>query len=127
MTLDADLQNDPADIPRVARGARRRDVVSGVRRNRQDDWLRRVSSRIANGVRRSVLDDRVTDVGCSLKAYRAEYLRRIPVFTGFHRFLPALIRWTAAACARSTSPTGRACTAPASTASATGCGAAWPT
>jgi glycosyltransferase involved in cell wall biosynthesis len=92
VTLDADLQNDPADIPRVLAALDGVAMVSGVRRNRRDDWLRRVSSRIANGVRRSVLDDGVTDVGCSLKAYRAEYLRRIPAFNGFHRFLPALIQ-----------------------------------
>ena len=92
VTLDADLQNDPADIPRLLAALDGVAVVSGVRRNRRDDWLRRVSSRIANGVRRSVLDDGVTDVGCSLKAYRAEYLRRIPAFNGFHRFLPALIQ-----------------------------------
>jgi glycosyltransferase involved in cell wall biosynthesis len=92
VTLDADLQNDPADIPRLLSALDGVAMVSGVRRNRRDDWLRRVSSRIANRVRRWVLDDGVTDVGCSLKAYRAEYLRRIPAFNGFHRFLPALIR-----------------------------------
>jgi glycosyltransferase involved in cell wall biosynthesis len=92
VTLDADLQNDPADIPRVLDALDGVAMVSGVRRNRRDDWLRRVSSRIANGVRRSMLGDGVTDVGCSLKAYRAEYLRRVPVFNGFHRFLPALVQ-----------------------------------
>jgi glycosyltransferase involved in cell wall biosynthesis len=92
VTLDADLQNDPADIPRVLRALDGVGMVSGVRRNRRDDWLRRASSRIANRVRRWVLDDGVTDVGCSLKAYQAEYLRRIPAFNGFHRFLPALVR-----------------------------------
>jgi glycosyltransferase involved in cell wall biosynthesis len=92
VTLDADLQNDPADIPQVLRALDGVAMVSGVRRNRRDDWLRRVSSRIANRVRRRLLDDGVTDVGCSLKAYQAEYLRRIPAFNGFHRFLPALVR-----------------------------------
>jgi glycosyltransferase involved in cell wall biosynthesis len=92
VTLDADLQNDPADIPRVLQALDGVAMVSGVRRNRRDDWLRRVSSRIANRVRSRVLDDGVTDVGCSLKAYQAEYLRRIPAFNGYHRFLPALVR-----------------------------------
>ena len=102
LTLDADLQNDPADIPLLLGALRAPDprdpegpglaAVSGVRRRRQDDWTRRVSSRLANAVRRAVLDDGVTDVGCSLKAYRAEYLRKVPVFNGFHRFLPALIQ-----------------------------------
>jgi glycosyltransferase involved in cell wall biosynthesis len=92
VTLDADLQNDPADIPRLLVALEGVAMVSGVRRNRRDDWLRRVSSRIANRVRSAALDDGVTDVGCSLKAYRAEYLRRIPAFNGFHRFLPALVQ-----------------------------------
>jgi glycosyltransferase involved in cell wall biosynthesis len=92
VTLDADLQNDPADIPRVLAALDGVAMVSGIRRNRRDDWLRRVSSRIANRVRRAALDDGVTDVGCSLKAYRVEYLRRIPAFNGFHRFLPALVQ-----------------------------------
>jgi glycosyltransferase involved in cell wall biosynthesis len=92
VTLDADLQNDPADIPLLLAALDGVAVVSGVRRNRRDDWLRRTSSRIANAVRRSVLGDAVTDVGCSLKAYRSEYLRKIPMWNGFHRFLPALIQ-----------------------------------
>lgn len=92
VTLDADLQNDPGDIPLLLAALDGVAVVSGVRRDRRDDWVRRVSSRIANTVRRAVLRDAVTDVGCSLKAYRAEYLRRIPMFVGFHRFLPALIQ-----------------------------------
>src|SRR5262245_56449084 len=70
VTLDADLQNDPADIPRLLAALEGVAMVSGVRRNRRDDWLRRVSSRVANRVRRAALDDGVTDVGCSLKAYR---------------------------------------------------------
>jgi dolichol-phosphate mannosyltransferase len=92
VTLDADLQNDPADIPRLLEALDGVAMVSGVRRNRRDDWVRRVSSRIANGVRRWVLDDGVTDVGCSLKAYRSEYVRRLPAFNGSHRFLPALVQ-----------------------------------
>lgn len=90
VTLDADLQNDPADLPRLLAALETADVVSGVRAERHDDWLRRVSSRIANGVRRSVLGDPLTDIGCSFKAYRREALEGIPLFTGAHRFLPAL-------------------------------------
>jgi glycosyltransferase involved in cell wall biosynthesis len=92
VTLDADLQNDPADVPLLLGALEGCAAVSGVRRDRRDDWVRRVSSRVANRVRRAVLDDGVTDVGCSLKAYRTEYLRKIPAFDGFHRFLPALIQ-----------------------------------
>jgi len=90
VTLDADLQNDPADIPALLAALANADVVSGVRQGRRDSWLRLVSSRIANGMRRAVLGDRVTDIGCSLKAYRREALADLPMFVGVHRFLPAL-------------------------------------
>jgi glycosyltransferase involved in cell wall biosynthesis len=90
VTMDADLQNDPADLPRVLDALANADVVSGVRTRRQDPWLRRISSRIANGVRRALLDDPVTDIGCSFKAYRRSALDGVPRFAGFHRFLPAL-------------------------------------
>ena len=90
VTMDADLQNDPADIPALLAALEHADVVSGVRATRRDDWVRRISSRVANGVRRAVLGDRITDIGCSLKAYRREVLEGIPMFVGVHRFLPAL-------------------------------------
>jgi glycosyltransferase involved in cell wall biosynthesis len=97
VTLDADLQNDPADIPRLlAKLDEGYDAVSGIRRNRRDTWVRRVSSRIANGVRNWATDESVTDVGCSLKAYRREFLENLPMFTGMHRFLPTLVRWNGA-------------------------------
>jgi dolichol-phosphate mannosyltransferase len=92
VTLDADLQNDPADIPRLLERLDGCDVVAGVRARRQDDWVRRVSSRIANRVRNRVTHESIMDVGCTLKAFRAEYLRRIPMFTGMHRFLPTLLK-----------------------------------
>lgn len=92
VTLDADLQNDPADIPRLLERMDGFDVVSGVRARRQDDWVRRISSKIANRVRNRVTHESVTDVGCTLRAMRAEYVRRIPVFNGMHRFLPTLLR-----------------------------------
>ena len=96
VTLDADLQNDPADLPRVLAALEGADLVSGIRRERHDTWLRRLSSRIANGVRRSVLGDSVTDIGCSFKAYRRETLEQIPWFVGVHRFLPALCQFRGA-------------------------------
>jgi glycosyltransferase involved in cell wall biosynthesis len=92
VTLDADLQNDPADIPRLLAELEGCDVVSGVRAERHDSWVRRVSSRIANRVRDRVIHDGVTDVGCSLKAYRRELLRHLPAWNGMHRFLPALVK-----------------------------------
>jgi dolichol-phosphate mannosyltransferase len=92
VTLDADLQNDPADIPRLLERMNGYDVVCGVRVNRQDTWVRKVSSKIANGVRNRVTHDSVTDVGCTLRACRAELVRSIPMFTGMHRFLPTLLK-----------------------------------
>jgi len=92
VTLDADLQNDPADIPRLLERLGSYDVVCGVRANRRDTWVRKLSSRIANGVRNRLTHDAVTDVGCTLRACRAEYLQRVPMFTGMHRFLPTLLK-----------------------------------
>ncbi len=90
VTLDADLQNDPADLGRVLAALADADVVSGIRADRQDDRVRLISSRIANWTRRKVLGDPVTDIGCSFKAYRREVLEGMPYFVGVHRFLPAL-------------------------------------
>jgi len=90
VTLDADLQNDPADVPRLLAALEGADVVSGIRARRHDSALRLLSSRVANGFRRAVLGDPVTDIGCSLKAYRREALEGLPMFVGVHRFLPAL-------------------------------------
>src|SRR5262249_21767019 len=92
----ADLQNDPADLPRVLEALEQVDVVSGVRAERRDTPIRRVSSRVANGVRRAVLGDHLTDIGCSLQAYRREALEGLPTFQGVHRFLPALCQFRGA-------------------------------
>jgi glycosyltransferase involved in cell wall biosynthesis len=90
VTLDADLQNDPADLPRLLAALDGFDVVSGIRQKRQDSWVRLVSSRIANATRRAWIGDSVTDIGCSFKAYRRPALDGLPMFNGVHRFLPAL-------------------------------------
>jgi glycosyltransferase involved in cell wall biosynthesis len=92
VTLDADLQNDPADIPRMVDELSDCDVVCGIRQDRRDSCLRRVSSRLANRVQNRVTGGSITDVGCSLRVYRSEFVRRIPVFDGMHRFLPTLLR-----------------------------------
>lgn len=91
VTLDGDLQNDPADIPLLLAAIEDCDVVSGIRLRRQDTVLRRLASRIANRVRRWVVGDSILDVGCSLKAYRTALLREVPMFNGVHRFLPGLL------------------------------------
>ncbi len=92
VTLDADLQNDPADIPLLLSALEDADVVNGVRAARQDGIVRRLSSRIANGFLNSVTGESVTDVGCSLRAMRTDRLRNVKLFRGMHRFLPTLLR-----------------------------------
>lgn len=98
VTLDADGQNNPADIPVLLDALRDADVdvVSGVRTPRADSWRRRLSSKVANTVRRAVIGDTISDIGCSLKAYRREALQDIPLFVGAHRFLPALCQFRGA-------------------------------
>ena len=91
-TLDGDGQNDPADLPRLLAGLVGADVVNGVRVSRQDGPLRRLSSRIGNGVRNWATGERVSDVGCSLRVMRAVYVKRVKLFRGMHRFLPTLLR-----------------------------------
>jgi len=92
VTLDADGQNDPADIPALLEKLSECDVVCGVRVSRLDPFVRRVSSRIANWVRNRLTGERITDTGCTLKAYRREFLERVTLFEGMHRFLPTLLR-----------------------------------
>jgi len=90
-TLDADLQNDPADLPRLLAEIDGADCVNGIRVARRDRFSKRIASRVANGFRRWVLGDEVRDIGCSLRVMRAEPLRRIKLFRGSHRFLPVLL------------------------------------
>ena len=94
VTLDADLQNDPRDIPTLLGPLQRgvADMVNGYRAVRHDGFVRRVSSRIGNGFRNFVLREEVRDVGCSLRGMRAAYVRDLPYFRGMHRFLPKLVR-----------------------------------
>ncbi len=92
VTLDGDLQNDPADIARLLEWIPQFDMVAGYRRKRRDSWLRRVSSRIANGARDRVLGDGIRDTGCSLKLFRRDLTGRMPRFNGMHRFLPLLVQ-----------------------------------
>ncbi|MDP9194595.1 MAG: glycosyltransferase family 2 protein [Acidobacteriota bacterium] len=95
VSLDADLQNDPADIPAMVKKLEetRSDMVIGVRVNRRDPWSRKLQSRIGNGVRNWITGDRITDTGCSLKLVKREAIDRVRLFTGMHRFLPTLIRY----------------------------------
>ncbi len=92
ITLDSDLQNNPEDIPGLLNKIGPWDVVCGVRTRRSDSWLRIISSRIANSVRSRITGDRITDIGCSLKAYKRKFLKKIILFKGMHRFLPTLLK-----------------------------------
>jgi len=100
-TLDGDGQNDPADIPKLlaARDSARAgaassdlQLVAGYRRKRQDSWLKRVSSRVANGVRSRLLGDATPDTGCGLKLILRSACLELPFFDHLHRFLPALVQ-----------------------------------
>ena len=91
--IDGDLQNDPADIPRllaeISRGA---DLVCGYRARRKDTLLKRITSRVANFVRSRFTRDGVRDTGCTLKAIRRDCIGALVPFKGMHRFIPALVK-----------------------------------
>jgi dolichol-phosphate mannosyltransferase len=93
VTIDSDLQNDPADIPRllaeISHGA---DLVCGYRQKRKDTMIKRLTSRIANFVRSRYTRDGVRDTGCTLKAMRRECVSALIPFKGMHRFIPALVK-----------------------------------
>lgn len=91
--MDGDGQNDPADLPALldlVRGGKS-DFACGIRTPRRDSWQKRVASKIANAIRRSVLLDGAHDTGCSLKVMRREDVRFLVPFRGMHRYLPALL------------------------------------
>jgi dolichol-phosphate mannosyltransferase len=91
--IDGDLQNDPADIPKlVAEIARGADLVCGYRVRRHDTLVKRATSRIANAVRSRYTKDGVRDTGCTLKAMRRECVSTLLPFKGMHRFIPALVK-----------------------------------
>ncbi len=92
VTLDADLQNDPADIRALLDMIPEYDAAVGYRSRRMDGWVRLASSRIANAVRNALSGDDIIDTGCTLKAFRRPCLDSVPMFNGMHRFLPTLVR-----------------------------------
>jgi glycosyltransferase involved in cell wall biosynthesis len=94
VVMDADLQNDPRDIPGMLAHLDRWDAVSGWRVNRAagDSWIRRLSSRIANRVRNALSEETIQDSGCTFRAFRRECLRHLVLYRGFHRFLPTLLK-----------------------------------
>ncbi len=94
VVMDADLQNDPHDIPGMLAHLDQWDAVTGWRVNRAagDSWVRRISSRIANRVRNRLSDETIQDSGCTFRAFRRECLRDLELYKGFHRFIPTLLR-----------------------------------
>lgn len=90
-TLDGDMQNDPADLPRLLAELAGVDFVCGVRVNRKDDFVRRASSRIARWARKTVLGVDFRDSACSLRVFKRAALDGVMPFNGWHRFLPILV------------------------------------
>jgi glycosyltransferase involved in cell wall biosynthesis len=94
VTMDADLQNDPADLPALLAQLDRWDAATGWRVDRRagDTWVRRLSSRVANRIRNAISDESIQDSGCTYRAFRRECLRDLVLYRGFHRFIPTLLR-----------------------------------
>jgi len=94
VTMDADLQNDPRDIPRLLSHLDEWDAVTGWRVNRGagDAFVRRISSRIANRARNALSAETIQDSGCTFRAFRRECLRGLVLYRGFHRFIPTLLK-----------------------------------
>jgi len=92
VTIDADLQSDPADIGLLLPHLETFDAAVGIRRDRRDTGWRKLSSRFANGVRNRLTREDIEDTGCPLKAFRAEAIKAVCMWNGAHRFLPTLLR-----------------------------------
>jgi glycosyltransferase involved in cell wall biosynthesis len=92
VTMDSDLQNDPRDIPRLLGHLGEWDAVTGWRARRCDPWLKRVSSRIANAIRNRLTHETIKDSACTLRVVDRRCLADLPMFQGFHRFIPTLLR-----------------------------------
>lgn len=94
VTMDADLQNDPHDIPRLLAHLEQWDAATGwrVERGAGDSGVRRLSSRVANRLRNAISAETIQDSGCTFRAFRRECLRGLTLYRGFHRFIPTLLR-----------------------------------
>ena len=94
-TLDADMQNDPRDLPKFLEAIQRADCVCGSRREKRregDTWVKQISSRIANGVRNWITHETVSDSGCCYRLFKRECAADLKFFNGMHRFLPTLFK-----------------------------------
>jgi glycosyltransferase involved in cell wall biosynthesis len=92
VTIDADLQNDPMDIPRMLEYLKDYDMVTGWREKREDSWVKRITSKIANAVRNRLSGETIRDSGCTFRAYKRECLKNLKLFKGMHRFMPTLVK-----------------------------------
>ena len=92
ITIDADLQNDPKDIPKMLDYLKEYDVVTGWRQKREDSWVKRITSRIANRIRNRLSGEEIQDSGCTFRAYKRECLQEIKLYKGMHRFIPTLVK-----------------------------------
>ena len=93
ITIDGDGQNDPLDINNLAKlyfANQGLDMVGGIRKNRKDNWIKIISSKLANNIRQVIFNDKCSDTGCSLKIFKKDIFLKFPYFNGIHRFLPAL-------------------------------------
>jgi glycosyltransferase involved in cell wall biosynthesis len=89
--IDSDLQTSPEDFNKLLEHIDTYDLVTGVRADRKDNFVKNMSSTIANSIRRGFTHDGMDDTGCPLKVLKTKYAKRIPMFKGLHRFLPAMI------------------------------------
>jgi len=92
VTLDSDLQNDPSDIPKLLQYLDRYDMATGWRQKRDDPWSKRIASKVGNKVRNWLSGETIHDSACTLRAFKRESVKNIPVFNGMHRFMSTLVR-----------------------------------
>jgi dolichol-phosphate mannosyltransferase len=92
ITLDSDLQNDPEDIPRLLQYLDQYDMATGWRQRRDDPWLKKISSKIANAIRNRISGEAIHDSACTLRIFKKECIRTVPIFNGMHRFLSTLVK-----------------------------------
>jgi dolichol-phosphate mannosyltransferase len=92
VTLDSDLQNDPADIPRLMEYMDGYDMATGWRQKREDPWLKKISSKIANAIRNRLSGEDIQDSACTLRVFKKECLKDLKPFNGMHRFFSTLAR-----------------------------------
>jgi len=92
ITIDADLQNDPEDIPRMLGYLKEYDMVTGWREKRDDSRVKRITSRIANRIRNRLSGEEIRDSGCTFRVYKRECLQDLKLYKGMHRFMPTLVK-----------------------------------